>query len=332
MLVDATVVIATYNRADILRGALDALGRQQTPADLSWELIVVDNNSTDATGAVVEEFASAASIPVCHLFEPRQGKSHALNTAIGHARGQIVAFTDDDTRPAPDWIAETAAALRRWNADGVGGRIVPDWHAPIPHWLDDALHGNLALMEYGEPKTLTLPLRRPPKVWGANMAFRRELFADIGHFDTALGPTGRKVSMSEDTDFVVRALRRGYTVVYDPALVVHHRIGPERMRKPYFRKWRFDTEEARAAHAALPGRFKCLGVPWWGWRHVGRAVTVWAIAAMLRRADAFQRELDVVETLGFLSGCVKHWRARKENIDAVKGSDAIRHRRIGPTA
>ena len=187
-----SVVLATWNRARLLAGALEALAAQEVPAGLAWEVVVVDNNSSDSTAGVVDGFANAA-VRVRRVFEPEQGLSHARNRGVREARGAIVAFCDDDVLPAADWVAGIPAAMDRWSADGVGGRILPRWEAPPPSWLTEnrRLLRQLALMDWEGSGLLALPLAPNPQVWGANMAFRREVFDRVGLFDPRRGLSGR---------------------------------------------------------------------------------------------------------------------------------------------
>src|SRR5262249_52705605 len=114
---DLSVVVCTYNRSTSLRRTLAALEAQEVPPGLAWEIVIVDNNSSDDTRAVVDAFGTACSIPVRYAFEPRQGLSFARNTGVAHAKGEILACTDDDCRPEPTWIRHIVAGIARWSAD-----------------------------------------------------------------------------------------------------------------------------------------------------------------------------------------------------------------------
>jgi glycosyltransferase involved in cell wall biosynthesis len=298
---DATVLIATYNRASILGEAITAVLAQQTPPDFRWELLIVDNNSRDETRTVVERYARESDVPVRYLFEGRQGKSHALNTGLEQARGAIVAFTDDDVLVPPDWIATAQRVLGRWNADAAGGRILPRWELPPPSWLlrNAQLHGSLALMEVERPQVLHLPLKGPASIWGANMAFRRSVFEKVGLFDVQLGPSGTRPVNFEDVDLVERTLRSGGRAVYDPELVVNHRIPAERMRMAYFRRWALVSgRAARLRSTPATGRFPVLGRPAWLYLRAGATLVKWLIAMSLRRPIALDLELDFFKLAG----------------------------------
>src|SRR5690348_6636976 len=122
-----SVVIATFNRAADLRATLESLAGLQPRRD--WEVIVVDNNSTDETKAVVAAAAETFPAPLRYLFEREQGRSPALNAGIRLARGEIIATTDDDVRVEPDWLDRAAEGLENLQCDYVGGRVLPIWGA-----------------------------------------------------------------------------------------------------------------------------------------------------------------------------------------------------------
>src|SRR3982750_3874969 len=145
-----SVVIATYNRAADLRETLTSLAALRTLAP--WELIVVDNNSTDDTRDVVQTAAATFPVPLTYVFEQEQGRSPALNAGIRQARGEIVVTTDDDVRVESDWLDRTGGAIERLHCDYVGGRVLPIWGGPRPAGLPN--HGGkhwavIALLDYG---------------------------------------------------------------------------------------------------------------------------------------------------------------------------------------
>ena len=305
-----SVVIATYNRARLLEGSLGALASQEVPPSLEWEIVVVDNNSTDATPAIVGAFAKTAAVPVRYVLESRQGVSNARNRGVIEARGTIVAFSDDDVLAAPDWVAQVAAGIDRWNADGIGGRILPRWECPPPRWLTEnrRLLRRLAIMDFEGSARLALPLTPQPQVWGANMAFRREVFGRVGKFDPRRGIAGRKLYRGEESDLIDRALELGLTIAYDAALTVHHRIGPDRMRKGYFRRLAFDDAQGEALLRPAPGGRAFLGAPLSFYRSA--LLDFWRWLGLLARArpGTFDQELRWVASVGRLTGC---WKAHR---------------------
>jgi glycosyltransferase involved in cell wall biosynthesis len=308
---DVSIVVCTYNRVASLRLTLASLDAQQTPADLTWELVVVDNNSTDETRVVIEDFAVTARMPVRSLFVAEQGLSHARNAGVGASRGAIVGFTDDDVHPAPDWVARIATAIGRTGADMLGGRILPAWNGPPPSWLDDrSFHGVLAIMDDATAGEV-LNAHRTPCVWGANMAFRREVFDRVGLFDTRLGLQGALRYGGEDTELVRRALAAGCRAVYDPTVLVWHRIGRDRMRIAWVSRVYFRRAEGEARVRPLLMRFALLGVPLALYRMTAVRVARWLTAVALRRPDRIQRWLDCCGAAGSM------WGARKRRLDGT---------------
>ncbi len=301
---DATVVLCTYNRAASLRRTLLFIAQQRVSCGVNWETIVVDNNSADSTRSVVAE--SETTFPGClrYAFEPVQGLSYARNRGIREARGHIVAFTDDDTEPAQDWLDTCVRAFEEWPADGVGGRIVALWPGPLPRWLkqNPRLVGVLAIMEHDTRADLTYPVCGVPQVWGANMAFRREVFSAVGTFDTRRGRNGAKLSAGEEVDLINRALLAGKRIVYDPRLVVGHRIESTRLRKGYFRRRYLDNAEGEIEAAPFADGVRWWGVPRWQYRVLIEMLARYFASLALLRRDRFLGELRVFEELGRVRG------------------------------
>lgn len=295
---DVTVIVCTYNRAASLRHTLEALGAQQVPSGLDWEVVLVDNNSGDETASVMQEFASRAPVPVTALFEGRQGVSWGRNAGIAQAKGEVIAFTDDDVRPASDWVAVVWTAMRESGADVLGGRILPEWLGPVPAWLerDRWLYGYLALMDHERPERLVREVGIP-QVWGANMAFRRAVLDKIGLFDVTLGRVGGRLQSGEDANIVTRALAAGAHVLYDPRLIVWHRVPEERTRRSYFRRWHFDGAAGTALRAGPPPGRRLLGVSLFSFRWLAVRLAAWLVA-LCRRRDAFELELDFLAAAG----------------------------------
>ena len=134
-----TVAVLTYNRSRLLRETLAGIVRQNYPSG-GWELIVVDNNSTDDTKEVVSSFQSAGTPPRL-VVETRQGLDHGRNRAIEEARGEIIVLADDDILVEPDWLAQLVAPFASDNAHQigvVGGEVVPVFPDGVPAWLEGA--------------------------------------------------------------------------------------------------------------------------------------------------------------------------------------------------
>ena len=229
-----SVVIATYNRAGDLRDTLASLAGLRPRGD--WEVIVVDNNSTDATRQVVESAGPAFPAPLHYVFEKEQGRSPALNAGIRRARGEIVVTTDDDVRVEPDWLDRAGDAIEQLDCDYVGGRVLPIWGGPRPAWLPD--HGGkhwavIALLDYG-PAPIEFGARVP---LGVNLAFRRSAFDRAGLFDPRTGRKAGTLLGQEVREWCIRARAAGVRGFYAPDLALRHIIPASRLNKAYFRRW-----------------------------------------------------------------------------------------------
>jgi glycosyltransferase involved in cell wall biosynthesis len=192
-----TVILCTYNRWQSLARALESASALKLPGADRWEILVVDNNSTDKTREVVENFCRRYPGRFRYLFEPRQGKSHALNAGIREAHADVLAFMDDDVTVDPEWLRNLTASLRADYWAGAGGRILPQQTFRLPPWLSLSERyalGPLALFDLGSD---TVELFEAP--FGTNMAFRRGMFDKHGGFRTDLGPRPGSEIRSEDS-------------------------------------------------------------------------------------------------------------------------------------
>lgn len=307
---DISVVVCTYNRAELLARALTALLGQRTTPGLSWELVVVDNASTDRTKDVIETAKSASSVSITYLFEGRQGKAFALNTGVDAARGDVLAFTDDDCRPEPSWLQDIMDSLQSLRAQGLGGRILPEWSSPPPSWLatDRHLWTSIAVLDDSEVRRVELgPWQREHgfRVWGANMAFRRPALEAVGGFDTRFGPRGTKKYSHEDVDLVRRMVEAGHVVMFDPTPTVHHWVSPERLRKGFYRRHSFHYGEGSAFRIGPPRGRHLLGISLFVLRALGGNVARWIRAALRRDPETFCQEREIHESVGYLCGYVK---------------------------
>jgi glycosyltransferase involved in cell wall biosynthesis len=245
-----SVVIASYNRALLLRDTLASLSRLQSPAP--WEVIVVDNNSPDSTRDVVAEAAAGYPCPLHYALEREQGRSAALNHGFRLAAGDVIVTTDDDVRVAPDWLRHIEAALDRFGCDYVGGRVLPIWEQAPPRWFPASpglLWGVVALLDYGAQ-----PIRFGRRVpLGVNMAIRRAAIDRIGGFDVRIGRKAGTLLGQEVREWCLRAHSAGLAGWYVPEIVLEHLIPRARLTKRYFRRWFYWRGISRAMLYAETG-------------------------------------------------------------------------------
>ncbi len=229
---DITVIIATRNRAGDLRQTLETLAGQETNGAFTYDILIVDNGSTDETRQAVETLQPAFPVPLHYLYEGRAGKSWALNAGMRVARGAIFAFTDDDVLLAASWLWALRSCFLEEEADAVTGKVLPRWTSGCPAWLtDEAFHqiGGMGCIDWGQTRCSST---RHDCSWvGGNMAIRRQAAQRIGGCDV-------RMVRGQDTEWYLRAVREGLTVFYEPAAVGYHKIPAERLTPAYFRLWR----------------------------------------------------------------------------------------------
>jgi glycosyltransferase involved in cell wall biosynthesis len=254
-----TVVLCTCNRCSSLPTALDSVAAQLLPDSVNWEVVVVDNNSTDQTREVAGGYCLKYPDRFRYVFEPQQGLSRARNAGICAARGEIVAFIDDDVIAEPTWLMNLTASLQDRKWAGAGGRIVPPQDFTPPAWLTvggetDLVGALLPLFDLGDQAR---EMKRPP--YGTNMAFRKEMFDKHGIFRTDLGRCGSSLLMGEDTEFGNRLMSAGECLRYEPLAVVEHPVPQERLSKKWFRAWWFGFGRTRILERTA--RSPILGIP-----------------------------------------------------------------------
>jgi glycosyltransferase involved in cell wall biosynthesis len=206
---DISLIICTRNRCQQLGLCLEAVLRIKFKRD--WELIIVDNGSTDDTGTVVHNLISTAPVAVTYVTEPRSGLGNAHNAGLAVAVGDIVAFTDDDCYPAPDFLEQIWHAFSDSSVGYVTGRII----------LHDPTDYPAVINETTTPKTF--PARsfvHAGQVQGANMAFRRQALLAVGGFDPLFGPGS--LFNAEDADAAGRVSAFGWKGKYCPGILVRH--------------------------------------------------------------------------------------------------------------
>jgi glycosyltransferase involved in cell wall biosynthesis len=298
--VNATVLLCTYNRCALIPKVLDSLAAQSLPDSFTWEVIVIDNNSRDQTRVVVEEYERKFPDRFRYVFEAEQGLSRARNTGIRNARGEVIAFVDDDVIAEPDWLKNLTASLFRGTWAGAGGRIA----APIgfipPKWLPIGgrfdLGGALALFDLGnEARAMT----RAP--YGTNMAFRKSVFQRYGGFRTDLGRCGNSLLSGEDTEFGNRLFAANEQLRYEPSAVIHHPAPPERLHKSYFRNWWFNfgrtriiERDRRPAAFGIPREY--ISIFNLAWRYLPSRIVRWLMT--LEPKERFYHECQVCLTFG----------------------------------
>lgn len=252
-----SLIVATYNRATQLRTTLRSVAEQSHPHH-EWECIVVDNNSTDNTRATIEEFiAQHPAINLRYLFVAEQGLSHARNGGIAAAKGDIVAFIDDDERIVEDFISAYISLFDlRTDAMSAGGEIIAEYPTGRPRWMSRYTEEPIANpMSFGQDIRL-FPKGRIPG--GGNMAMRRRVFDIVGYFDSSLGRTGKRLVGGEESDLFERMAHHQMPCYYAPRAVMYHIIPPEKLTRDYFVRLNYNNGQSQLHRARLHHRVAML--------------------------------------------------------------------------
>ncbi|MEM9284138.1 MAG: glycosyltransferase [Verrucomicrobiota bacterium] len=246
---DLSVIICTHNRASLLDDCLKSFCNQSDTAGLEWELIVVDNNSTDHTPNTIQKYSD--KLPLKSAFEPVKGHTHARNRGLSEASGELILWTDDDTVVSPIWLSDYFATARRWpDASFFGGEIEPIFMDQIPEWYP----GNEEVFGPAYARNLAAETERIigeyESPWGANFALRKKAIANET-FRIDLGRIGEQEgTLGDESEFLDRIRSKGAVGVWCPRAKVQHQIPKERATLTYI----FN-------HAVLYGREKTTRDP-----------------------------------------------------------------------
>jgi glycosyltransferase involved in cell wall biosynthesis len=245
-------VVPTHSRQDDLVVALESLNAAAGQRR-SFEIVVVDNGSTDGTAALVEAWKGRASCPVRYVTEPRIGLHHARHAGARAAVGEILAFIDDDVRVEPTWLDAIRQAFSGPDVAVVGGPILPEWGAVPPRWIGSVPASYLSLLDLGDDP---VDLHWPEAVYGCNLAVRRSVLFEVGGFNPDGFADRRRRWLRGDGEMGLqrKVYAAGYRVRYDPGARVRHRIPAWRLTPAYFGQ--------RAANSAISEVFGAIRSRW----------------------------------------------------------------------
>jgi glucosyl-dolichyl phosphate glucuronosyltransferase len=222
-----TVAICTYNRAALLSRTLTHLVHLVPPSNCTWELVVVNNGSTDSTADVLERFRDV--LPLRSVYDPKDGIANARNAAVAAASGDYIVWTDDDVFVHPRWLAEYVDAFRAHpDAAIFGGSIAPLFEPPVPSWLP-AILPHVTTVYGVRSVDVSEPIAPASLPWGANFAIRTEVQRDQ-RFDPRFGHRHGRVMLGEETRALRAILAAGHTGWWVPSAKVEHFIPQHRQR------------------------------------------------------------------------------------------------------
>jgi glycosyltransferase involved in cell wall biosynthesis len=303
MSVVISVAVCTHNRARHLRLALESLAKQTLSRDC-WEVLVIDNASTDQTRRVVEEFRG--TLPrVRYHFEPTVGVSSARNAGWRGARGEFVAYLDDDAIAEASWLERILGFLTSVEPTpgAVGGRVDPIWEGPRPVWLSDTTAAALSLVHWSNS-----PIALRPDQWivAANVAFPRRVVEEAGGFRLDLGRRGRILLSNEENLLRLQIERLGYTCYYHPEIRVRHHVHASRLTRAWFlrrSRWQGISDARLEAHAQPRRPRERFRI---GCRTLAGVLfsprTIGALLIPTRHPERFRRQSDAWYRLGYGTG------------------------------
>lgn len=230
---DISIIVPTYNRSDYLQDTLHSLLYTSAEAN-SYEILVIDNNSTDDTPEVVNKVIKLHSdIHIRYIKESKQGLSHARNRGIEEAAAEVLLFLDDDIRTESSFIGAWLSFFKRYpHASGGGGKIQVQFDDPRPEWMSHFLMPLLGHHDLGD-SIKTYPANKYP--FGGNMAFRKEVFDRYGTFHADLGRKGKQLKASEEKEFYSR-FDESEQIYYVPKALLYHRVNRQRLTQTYIKK------------------------------------------------------------------------------------------------
>lgn len=304
-----TVVVCTHNRAGHLRSALASLAAQ---GETAWpfEVILVDNRSTDGTATLGRALEERGVLRLLH--EPRLGLCFARNAGWQAARGEVVAYFDDDALAEPGWLDAIAEAFSTVPRPGiVGGRVDPIWEAPRPPWLSDGIALSLTIIDWS-PTTKLILDHRVEWLVGANMALPREVLAEVGGFDTRLDRIGSNMLSGGDVFLQKEVMARGYPCLYHPGMAIRHLASRARLTPGWFERryyWQGVSDAVMTLIAERPSAAARARLGLRAARDLLASRT--ALARLARRSDdpaEFEARCMALIRVGYAAGLL--WAAR----------------------
>jgi glycosyltransferase involved in cell wall biosynthesis len=298
-----SIVLCTLNRAKLLREAVLSIIQQDFPKS-DYEIVVVDNGSTDQTAAVVRELQNKA--PIRYLRDDRIGLCIARNTGWQAARGRYIAFFDDDAKAKPGWLAAIRDAFERNPVIGVvGGRVAPIWEGVRPPWLADDIACSLTIVDWGSSEKVITDIRREWLV-GANMAVPKAVLAEIGGFHPWLDRVGNNLLSSGDVFLQKQVIRRGYQCLYVPAIAIEHLVPPSRLAQDWFMRrfyWQGVSDAVMQLIEQSPSTTKRLRMAFARGEQLMRSrKRLKALISSSANPDAFAMKCFTLLDIGFILG------------------------------
>ena len=243
--VELSVIVSTRNRAKQLATVIQCLGSQKDIENLNWEIVIVDNNSSDNTKEVAYAFCEGTNLKVNYICEPKTGLSNARNSGILTSKGSFLLFIDDDVLIPKEFICNALFGVKEFPEFHIFGfRLLPDWQdiSKPPFWFTikkplNLIQSFLPIHDLGG-ETLQYPNRKAKNPIGACFLVKKEVFEKLGPFREDLG--AGQSGVCEDTEFFWYSMINQFKILYWPFASLYHPVDPERLTISYLHKWYFN--------------------------------------------------------------------------------------------
>jgi glycosyltransferase involved in cell wall biosynthesis len=301
---NVSVIICTWNRAALLDQTLTEMRKLQVPAGVEWELLVVNNNCSDDTDAVLRRHAP--HLPLRRLFEGTPGKSYAANLALAEAKGDLLVWTDDDVLVEPNWLAEYVTAAReRPDVLYFGGPVEPWFAVKPPKWVVRNLTALTVVYAIRRVGPVTRPVEAHEFPYGVNMAMRRAAFDGIS-FDTRIGPRKDTQIRGEEVELIRHFKQVGYPGLWVAGARLRHYIPAKRLTPEYVSSF-FVGGSRTAERIGAPPQSKALfGAPRWAIRQY----LLYSARALFLAPFKGERWLTALRRAAWAKGIILESRAR----------------------
>lgn len=313
---DISIIISTYNRSHNLPDCVQHLAAQENTHHFQWEVLIIDNNSTDDTKLVTEQLQQQYSVNIRYLFEQNQGLSYARNCGIRASDAEFVIFIDDDIRVTPKWLASIYNRFISEQCDAVGGPIHVESPLAFPQWLTAELYGFLGHMDFGEQAFEMNGRDQFP--YGGNMAVRKEIAVQLGGFNTGMGRKGEgtkkaELFKGEETAFFHQMTENKGIIWYEPNAIVRHQILPYQLKKEFFLTVHYNAGYQKALFDNKTYARTFIGVPLFLYAQFIKNIGTYMMRLLSKGSTiAFRQRMTVNHFLGqIVSYATKYLSAKK---------------------
>ena len=293
-----TVAVCSFNSAHYLPVLLEKLISQE--CSIPFEILIIDNNSTDNTADLVKQFSETSSTPIRYVNESEQGIPYARNRAITESlSSHYLAFIDADEIPEQTWLQAAVSVLMDQSVDSVGGKIAIA--LPIrPAWLSDDL-----LPFYGEVnhsnKTLQIVDASTP-IWSGNIAYNTRIFQQGLRFDIRYNRKGKGIGGGSDGIMFNYFLQHHYNLVYEPKMAIQHLIPDEKITRGYFLKLHFIAGRKAGLYEIKPEGKKIVGIPRFMFFQLLKKIQHVSVLFALKRQPYMREAMNIAYQAGMIAG------------------------------